>query len=135
VDELIDDVQVKRTKLQSRMHFLNSARQHWTARDAEAGVRQGGLILSGQTKMQDRLDGTAHDVKDMAQSIESMYQRTQEIHTTTQEMYAMMQQERDRVQAREAILRKQAVCNKFMALFYDSHRKRGELLGNDLPAS
>jgi hypothetical protein len=123
----MDDVQVKRTKLRSRIHLLNSGRQFWSSKDAESGVRQGGLLLSGQANIKDQVDGTANDVKGMAKSIEYMFHKTQEIHTTTQEMHAMLQQDRDRIKAREAELRREAIGNKFMALFYDSHRKRSKL--------
>jgi hypothetical protein len=132
VDQLMDDLQIKRTKLRSRIHLLNSRRQFWSSKDAESGVQQGGLLLSSQAEIQDQVDGTARNVGNMAKSIESMFHKTQEIHTTTQGMYAMMQQERERVEAREAILKKQAVCNKFLALFYDSHKKQSKLRKYDL---
>jgi uncharacterized protein YoxC len=124
VDESMDDVQVKRTKLESRIHLLNSSRQYYSSKDSESSVRQGGLLLSGQAKINSLVDGTAHDVKGLTKNIEYIFQKTQEMH-------AMMQQERDLVKAREATLRKQAVCNKLMALLYDSHKKLSKLHGTD----
>jgi hypothetical protein len=129
VDQLMEDVQVKRSKLRSRIHLINTSRLSYISRDAETAVRQGGSLISGQAKIKDQVDGTAKDVRGMVKGIEYMFQKTQEMHTTTQEMHAMMQQDRDRVKAREAELRREAIGNKFMALFYDTHRKRGELLG------
>jgi len=125
VDELMGDVQMKCTKLEQRMHYLDSGRQYWISRDTESSVRQNGLLLSGQANIKSQVDDTAGDVKGMVKDIQHIFQKTQEMH-------AMMQQERDVARAREATVKKQVVCNRFMALFYDSHRKPSKLQEIDL---
>jgi len=120
VDELMNAVQVKRTRLQHRIELLNSIRQYYISRDAETSVRQNGLLLSGHATIKSRVDDTAHDVKGMAKNLEQLTQKTEE-------MLIVLQQERDLAKAREATLKKQAVCNRLMALFHDSHRKLSKL--------
>ncbi|KAG9658480.1 hypothetical protein KCU95_g9428, partial [Aureobasidium melanogenum] len=106
-DDLMDDVQEKRNKLRSHIQFLNSTRLHWSTKDAETSVRQGGALLAGQAKIKDQVDSLLKRIDAMAM---------------------MHQRDKDEAKAREEAMRKDAtrgiVCNRFLALFSDIHKKR-----------
>jgi chromosome segregation ATPase len=120
VDSLMDDVQVKRSRLQARIEILNNARQYFTAKDAELAVQQGALLRIGQENLKGQVAGTADDVKNIAHDIKDLTQQLQNVHAMIQ------QQEQDRVKIREDTLRKE-ICNRWMALLDDSHVKRSKL--------
>lgn len=115
----MDDVQVKRNKLRSRIHLINCRRQYYISKDAETSVNQGGALLAGQEKIKDQVDSTANDVKGVVQDIKDMHNKVTELH-------ALMQQ-REMVQAKahEDAL-KRDVCNQLLALLGDSHKKRSK---------
>lgn len=119
VDELMDDVQVKHKKLRSRMDLIISRRQFWISKDAESSVHQGIILVAGQAKIKDQVDSTAHDIKDVAYNVKDLANQLQEIHAM------MQQQEKIHAKAHEDSL-KRDVCNQWLALLGDSHKKRSK---------
>jgi hypothetical protein len=119
MNELMDDVQVRRTRLQSRIHLLHSNRRFWNSKYAESAVQQGLSPLSGRSKIDNQFAVTTRGAQIRAYDIEN-------VERNMQKMHAMIQrQENDLVKLREDTLRVEK-CNRWMALLDDSHNKRSK---------
>jgi uncharacterized protein YoxC len=126
VDDLMDDVQVKRSKLNSQMDILKTQLLHWISKDAESGVRRGDSLLAGQKQMKALLDGTSHDVKGITHDIEQVANKVQEIGASVDAMH--LGQQRDQLKALQDVLNNQVLCNEYLVLFCERMKDRGKFL-------
>ncbi|KAG9529807.1 hypothetical protein KCU93_g3194, partial [Aureobasidium melanogenum] len=126
VDDLMDDVQVKRDNLRSRIHILNTRKQFFNSKDAESSVHKEDALLAGQAKIKDQVDNTAH-VKNFVYDIDVMANKVQEIRAMMQSRETIQAKAR-KDEARKDEARKDAmkrdVCNRFLALLSENFKKR-----------
>jgi hypothetical protein len=105
VEELMDDVQLKRGKLQSQIGLLKTELLQWISKDAETGVRQGQSLLTGQAQIKDDIGNVAHKIEEIGAKCDAIH----------------LQQRRSRAQELEDALNSRIViCNAHLAIFRDS---------------
>jgi uncharacterized protein YoxC len=124
VDDLMDDVQVKRSRLDSQMDLLKTNLLHYISKDAESGVRRGDSLLAGQKQMKALLDGTSHDVREITHDIGQVANKVQEIGASVDAMH--MDQQRDQVKVLQDALNNQVLCNQYLVLFCERVKDRSK---------